>query len=283
MNSKDDHVPEVPLFKENEIYAELAQGKGTSLFLGRYSLPEVFTTMGKRNFFREAKKRKLWPLSFDLDSSEYPLQRLRIFYLEKDPRNLIVDLKIKEGNFRPPAKIEWKFSTADFHFLILEWLTLQNPLLHFSGKWSPLPGQAYPGLNLKKKVLDIFIYLARLMKKDGILAFPAYFHNALLFSRYFYFLNPEKAGEVLAIKESCSRVPFRQLAWIVFDNCLRDKEARVYEWKAEEMIYPLHRELKDYFESKNYKKRLRQTQKRLYFSIDWECFQKKAHFFALKE
>jgi hypothetical protein len=263
-----------PLFEEEEIFSTLEEKRGTSLFLGRYTLNEVKVVLNKKSFFKEARKRKLWPLDFDLDSSEFPLQRLQIFYQEKKPENMIVDLKIKEDVFHPKKKIASYPSLSEYKFLILDWLTLQNPLLEFSQEKSPLPGQKHPGLNLGKKVSDIFVYLARLSRKDGVLAFPNYFHNALLFSRNFYFLNPEKLGEVLAIKASFPEVTFKKLAWIVYLDCMREK-GKKYEWKAEEQIFPLSKTLINYFDSKSYKEKVKESQEQLSFEIDWECYKNK--------
>jgi len=260
---------------EKEVLSNLIGSKGSSLFLGRYTMNEVTAALGRKNFLKEARKRQLWPLEFDLDSSEYPLQRLRIFCESKNPEKLIVDLKIKEGTFLPKKKLASSVPLPEYKFLILEWLTLQNPLLDFSGERTPLPGQKHPGLNLGRKVLDIFIDLARLTGKEGLLAFPAYFHNALLFFRYFHFLNPEKQGEVEAIRNSFPNVSFKQLAWIVYLGCLQDKKGKRYEWKAEEMIYPLKKTLKDYFDSKAYRDKAREQEGKLAFEADWHCFKKK--------
>ncbi len=235
---------------------------------------QVAAALKKRNFFKDAKKRKLWPLEFDLDSTEYPLQRFRIFHEKKKSENMIVDLKIKEGVFRLKKELTLNFPVSEYNFLFLEWLTLQNPLLNFSGEKSPLPGQKRPGLGLGKKVLDIFIHLARITNKDGLIAFPAYFHNALLFSRYLYFVNPVKAGEVQAIRETFPDVPFKQLAWIVHFDCMRDDEGKKYEWKAEEEVYPLNKDLKRYFESKEYRRIVQESKEHLSYQIDWDCFNK---------
>ena len=266
---------ELLVVEEKDIFADLMGDKGSSLLLGKYSIQEVFAVLRKRNFFKDAQNRGLWPLEFDLDSSEYPLQRFRIFYREKKTENLIVDLKIKEAIFRLEKRLADEISVPQFKFLVLDWLTLQNPLLEFSGDLLPLPGQNHPGLKLGKKVLDLFAYMARLDKLDGILAFPAYFHNALLFSRQFSFLNPLKQGEVLAIRKTFRSIPFRQLAWIVHLECLKEKSLGVYSWKAEEQVHPLNKILKDYFDSRAYRKKVKQSQHKSDFSIDWECFHKK--------
>ncbi|NIM91399.1 MAG: hypothetical protein GTO17_10685 [Candidatus Aminicenantes bacterium] len=265
-----------PLFEEEDIFADLAEKKGTSLFLGKYSLNEVFAVLRKRSFLSDARKRKLWPLVFEMDSSEFPLQRFQIFYKEKKPDNAIVDLKIKEGTFQPKKDLVISAFLKQSKFLILDWLTLQNPLQDFTPERPPLPGQKYPGLSLGKKVIDIFIYLARLTRNDGLLAYPAYFHNALLFLRYFNFLNPEKEAEVITIRKSFPEVTFKQLAWIVHLGCLKDQDDKIYAWEAEEQVYPINRTLRSYLDSKDYKKRVKEAQKDIHFRIDWECFERKS-------
>ncbi len=266
---------ESPLVGERDILSNLTEEKATSLFLGRYTMAEVAAVLGKRGFFKEARKRSLWPLTFDLVSSAFPTQRLQIFLEEKQPEKLIVDLKIREGRMIPKdnSLIDPIFLNCDF--LFLEWLTIQNPLRPFSKKRPPLPGQAHPGLGLGRRVVDVFIYLARLTRKDGLLAFPAYFHNALLFSRYFHFISPEKAAEVLAIEKALPDIPFKHLAWIVHLSCLRTAAGETYEWKAEGMVYPLNKALKAFFESKGYKSRLRQGMKGRSFAVDWDGYERK--------
>jgi len=259
------------VINEEEIFSDLTGIKASSLFLGKYSLSEVAAVLEKRNFFREARKRNLWPLDYRLDSSAFPVQRLQIFVKEKSQDNLIVDLKIKVGGLNPGPALEGGEAFKDSSFLVLEWLTLQNPLLGFTSKRPALPGQARPGLSLGKKVMDIFCYLARLMHQDGLMAFPAYFHNALLFSRYFYFVNPKKQAEITAIRKAFSKVPFKQLAWIVYLNSLKEGEM-VYEWKAEEQVFPLSRRLRAYFDSKPYKEKVKLAEKERSFTIDWDRF-----------
>ncbi len=274
-SSRNIFLEDPHLIEEAEIFSELEKKTGTSLFFGKYSLNTVFQVLEKRNFLKEAKKRKLYPLKFDLDSSNFPpLQRFRIFYLTKSPENLIMDLKIRQGPLN--LKIEnIDYPLPKLDFLTLDWLALQNPLKSFSHGEYPFPGQEHPGLKLGKKVLDVFIYLARLNNYDGIFAFPTYFHNALLFSRYFHFLNPEKEGEILAIRKSFRRIPLRKLAWIIHLNCLRNKNGNIYEWKAEEQAFPINKDFKKYFETKSYKGRVKAASDNQSYIFDEECFKKK--------
>lgn len=264
-----------PLIGEEEIFCDLGERRGTTLFLGKFTMNEVFAVMGRKGFYKEARKRRLWPLAFDLNSSEYPLQRFRIFLRENDPDNLIVDLKIREACFRPKEKPAPGFPARTLKGLILEWLTLQNPAAEFEEKQVSLPGQQHPGLGMSKKIMDIFVYLAKVTRSDCILAFPAYYHNGVLFSRYFRFINPEKEGEVQSIRRTFSHMPIRQLAWAVHLNCLRTADGGLYEWKAEEQLFPLAKDLKDHFDSRSYKEAVKRALKKNAFTIDHEAFERK--------
>lgn len=264
----DPFWKDTPLVDEREIFTELAAKGGSSLFLGRYSLNEVVAVLDKKSFLREARKRFLWPLAYELDASEHPLQRLRIYLREPGPDNLIVDVKLKECEFAPAEALPGPPSLPPQKALAFEWLTLQNPLVKFGEPFTPLPGQVRPGLRMRSKVMDLFVYLARLLRKDALLAFPAYYHNAVLFSRYFHFWNPLKEAEVLAVRRAFSHMPFRQLAWAVHLNCLRRADGSVYEWTAEEQVHPLTRPLKERLDSREYRQRVRDAERTFSFTFD---------------
>jgi len=264
------------LLESEDVFADLYEKKGSDLFLGKYTMSAIQAVLEKKSFIKDAKKKKLWPVVFALDSSEFPpLQRFQIFYREKKHQNLVVDLKIKDTIFRPTNRLAEATFYSAFKLLSLEWLTLQNPLLQFSPTRPPLPGQIYPGLKLGRKVLDIFAYLAWINNNDGILAFPCYLHNALLFMRAFRFLRPEKQGEVLTIRRQFRDVPFYKLAWVVYLGCLKYADGQVYEWEAEEQIYPMNKRLKHYFDSREYKDRVKQTVFSQKYTVDWVLFDKK--------
>ncbi len=264
------------LVEQDDLFADVQEKRGSTLFLGKYTMHEAGRVMQKRSFVRDAKKRDLWPIKVVVDSREFPpLQRLQFYTEYEAPENLVVDIKLREGRYLPKSEFPIDIGFSSYLFLVLEWLKLQNPRAQFSEKKRPLPGQSSPGLGLGRKFFDVFEYLARLNKNDGILAFPAYFHNAVKFLRDFYFLNPDKRGEVQAIREGYSDIPFNKLAWIVNLGCLRDQSGVAYEWKAEEMVSPVNKELKAFFESDVYWQRVEEAKSNWKFSIDREDFEAK--------
>ena len=179
-----------PFFiEEEDIFSGLIDKTGSSLFLGKYTQNEVKAILAKKGFYKEAKKKGLWPLILHIAPTERPpVQRFQIFYKSSDPSNMLVDLKIKDGVFFPEDRTALNVPGDGFRFLIMEWLTMQNPLKSFSAGRKPLPGQTHPGLGIGRKAIDLFVYLAQVNRNDGVLAFPAYLHNALIFSSRFFLL-----------------------------------------------------------------------------------------------
>ena len=265
-----------PLIGEGEIFGELAQGRGSSLFLGRFTMAEVQAVLEKKGFLKESRKRGFWPLVFAIDSSAYPLQRFQIFLREKTPAMCMVDLKIREGRFDPQGRSLPGFPVGVLRTLNFEWLTLQNPLSQFAETRGGLPGQMRPGLGMSKRIMDVLIFLGKRIHQDGLLAFPAFYHNAVLFSRYFHFINPDKEGEIQAIRRDFLHLPIKQLAWIIHLNCLRTADGAVYEWRAEEQLLPLRPEIEDYFGSRPYRDRIKEAMRGLRFEVDWERYETKA-------
>jgi hypothetical protein len=257
-----------------DILRGLAGFKGGILFLGRYSVRRSSPSSRRNSLGRRPGAASVARIR--ADSSAYPPAAPDLRRDEK-PDAVIVDLKIRETEFRPrppEPPIPGLPPLRPLQCLALEWLTLQNPLAGFSESRPALPGQAYPGLKLGHKVLDIFVYLARLLHKDALLAFPAYFHNALLFSRYFRFFNPRKEAEVMAIRHAFLHVPFKNLAWAVHLGCLRRSDSSTYEWTSEVQIHPLNRALKGYFDSRAYRDAVKMFSRPDEYTIDWEAFER---------
>ncbi len=105
--------------ERDDIMADLTEKKGSTLFLGRYPMSAVMAALEKKGFFKDAKKKNLWPLMFELDSSEYPpLQRFQIFYAKKETANLVVDLKLREFVTLSAPSRKWREIFRLFHVYV---------------------------------------------------------------------------------------------------------------------------------------------------------------------
>ncbi len=261
MKDKDYDILEI---SEKDIFNQLQYSEGSSLFLNRYTLKEMFLFIERLGLVKKASKLGFKELKIEIEPLDMALQRLTIYDKFKNKDHLIVDLKIKIENFAPTDEMKAFFGEQRLKFLTIEWLTLQNPKARFTEKRKKLPGQKYPGLGIKRELYILFRVLARELEVDGIQAKPQFFHNAMMYKDYFKFLHPEKEGEFRALYEKfIEELGFVNLAWAVYRDCIRyGLFSKTYMWKCDSQIFPIRKRILEYFESENYRKKVEESKKR---------------------
>lgn len=261
-----------PILGKEDIFS--LEERKENLFLGRYTISQVYFILERKGFIDFAKNKGLYPILFDLLWKDAFTQNLRIYFKEKDEDHRIVDLILKEQ----PLSLKFpEGGSKEFQVLFIEWLCIQNPLSTFTKDRPRLPGQLYPGLGLGDRLWSIFDLLVRFLRIDGVVIMPKFLHNAIMYRRLFNFLNPAKEGEIKAILRDIGKYHLAILAWASYHGCIFE-EKKTFEWKAEPQIFPHNRSLKDYFSSEEYKINVRKGMDERKFSLDIECLRKKEPF-----
>ena len=80
---------------------------------------------------------------------------------------------------------------------------------------------------------------------------------------------------MLAVRRTFPEMSIRQLAWAVYLGCVFRADGTAYDWRAEEQVHPLHRGLRDHFESRAYRERGKDAAARVRFSLDADGFARK--------
>jgi len=256
-------------FIEKDIFS--IEDRKENLFLGKYTISQVYYILERKGFIDFAKNKGLYPILFDLYWRDSFTQNLRIYFKEKDENNRIVDLILKE------KCLSFKFSNADskdLKFLFVEWICLQNPTTSFTKDKPRLPGQIHPGLGLGERLWSIFELLVRFLQIDGVMIMPKFLHNAIMYRRLFHFLNPSKEGEVNGILRDLGKYHLAILAWASYHGCIFEGD-KTFEWMAEPQIFPQNRRLKDYFSSSEYRENVKKEMGKRRFFLDLECVKKK--------
>lgn len=235
-----------------EITAELLEKRRVSgeLFAGRFTLREIEIALRELQILDHLEKLGFDPL-VEILPGEFHRWHLRI--LHRASRELLGEIVLRYITLCAPPLLH--FERERYHFLGIEWILLQNPHTSFHGDHPPLPGQRYPGLGIGRKVLCLLERMAQALQSDGILAVPEYYHNAVLYLRTerFFFLSPEKQGEVLALLRDLSSLDLVRSAWAVEGGFVfTHPQRKPYRWKGEEILYPLAEDLKGYFLSSGY-------------------------------
>ena len=83
-----------------------------------------------------------------------------------------------------------EYNGKSYETIAIEWMSLQNPYGEFTKDRPQLPGQQKPGLGVASKAVELLIIMAWRLNLSGLLNTPDHYHNAYLYSRIFYYLNP---------------------------------------------------------------------------------------------
>ena len=225
---------------------------GSDLLLGAYSRKGLEDALRKYGVFADFKKIGYPDIHIDLNTDDRFQHRLRIFQSITNNENPLVDMVLRLRE--PPPELNCP--GLEKNFLSIEWINLQDPHKSYSAGSIPLPGQSYPGLGFGWKVLIILKLMAERLRASGLMNCPEYYHNARLFHRYFYFSDPGKEAELMAIDRDTFPYHFGDVSWAIIHGCVHknfDSQSKTFVWTGTPQILPLSASLKNYFDSRDYK------------------------------
>jgi len=188
------------------------------------------------------------------------------------------EIVLKEGWYTPKRQYLPRQELPPLQLLSIEWILMQ----HVRGRFSPgrqrLPGQNYPGLGVGHQVTELLIWVTNLMRKEGLINVPGYFHNAIFYSKWFKFIDPQTQGAMEAIRrdlaaQGCDLV---HMSFAAYFNCLVDaRRKRQFRWEPQEQVLPLSHTLKAYFADPEYERLCAAHGAELLLTVDWPQLQKK--------
>lgn len=267
-----DFKPENLVFESDLLGSEVfGNQRGGSKFLDLYSEEEITSVIRNSGLGEVLSRTQFsdWYIEFDLSDCfvHYAYMRSRKL-VEKE--KYIGFLICQKGPFKlksetqedtPGQKFVHTKLPKNLNILNIRWFSLQNPYAKFSSKRPRLPGQNYPGTGLARECFKLMLMLANSKKRDGILNVPEHFHNAFLYEN-FMFLNPEDQGNFEKIGMDLAQdIKDRGLAavsWAIYFGFLRCGD-RQFKWGQYEQVYPLSAKLTKYFNSNEYKGKVKKT------------------------
>jgi len=267
------HSPDIEL-NIDELFTSEPESRGTPFFLGYYSPSGIKYALKQYGVFDDLKKRGFENLKIVLNTSDPFQQRLSIFFDKQDRDHLLVELVVRRKEFTLYSDFPSSVNGKNYEFLFVEWLCLQNPLKTFSSKCPVLPGQMYPGLGAGKVAFELLFISAKRLRLAGLLAVPEYYHNAQMYSKKFYFVNPEYEGKRYAIeRDLLINSELSAVSWAIEKNCVREN-GKKFEWFASEVVLPIEDSINKYIHTKEYRKRVEEAMQQYTYSFHSEKWDK---------
>ncbi len=241
---------------DEEVYGQLEKTERTgALFLWRYSHSQLLQMFERFGIL--ARMRALG----------YPSPRLT-FHVEEGLHHLLftaegiedplLDLRLNEESrivSGQPA-----LGSEPMAVLVIQWVSLQNVRGDFTPERPRLPGQKFPGLGVGRRLYRLLWKTAREIGKDALSAYPMYYHNAVYYSGGFSYLNPEKNGELIALRRDLEGVPLDTVSDAINRGQLVEATTgKAVDWNPGEMYAPVSSRLSSYFSSESYRAEVERT------------------------
>jgi len=253
---------------QEELFNDLTTSRGTSRFLGVFSTHGIEFTLRKFVYFDHLNQVGLAEPIINLDTGDSYKHRIQIIHRIGEELLLSGEIIMRRSTFESPPLGDRKYPPADL--LVIEWFLLQNPLKKFYRRRPQLPGQDYPGLGISNIIFEIFYWMAKRLKADGVVLVPNYLHTGIFYGRRFMFINPQKQGTLFAIdKIRTIKYSLNQLSWACAEGQLINKKTdSIFLWKPAPMMLPVSRLAREYFGSELYINKAKTSQNKLDFKIN---------------
>ncbi len=249
------------------------QGQTTEKrFLRTFTADGLFAIMKKVGLIEHLATAGLTDVFTTIDVDSTGVNYLKLYWQEAIPEKILLDLRLSESKFVPDRRF---FTDNDpiltYDMVVIEWLSAQNPLRHFSNDKPQLPGQARPGLGVLRFCFDMMYIVAREVIKDGFLDIPDHFHGAVMYSKKFKFFDPAHEGVLRALMRDLKDYPLYDIAWGIMTGTVIEQYSDAPQpYAPSEQIFYVSERMRTYFRSARYRATFNKYYKRKKFRFDYD-------------
>ncbi|TGN02881.1 histone deacetylase [Leptospira dzoumogneensis] len=213
--------------------------------LTKESVWELFEITG---VLAELKKRGYDSFQLDLSGSDDTYQKLILTYQNE----ILVHLRLSIQ--------EYRIRLNDYFFkekyLVVNWLQTRHPKQVGRDSARLYPGQDVPGLGIFTEMADLIGFLIISLRLNGAVIRPEYFHDAVLFSRKFHFLEADSKALYQALRTAFPKHSIRAISTLLQHGKIVDAKRGVIEWKPIEMIFFLEKSLNFFVFNRKFEKKV---------------------------
>ncbi len=253
---------------DNELLSMNAEKSASLYFLGYYSLPGLELALKKYGVYNDLKKRGFSNFKLTMDTRDPYRQRLALYFEKIQPDHLLMEIVANRKKINMKTPFPSPVNGCSFEVLFIEWLCLQNPGEKFAADRLRLPGQEYPGLGMGDTALELLRLIGKRLKLDGVAYVPEFFHNARMYAKVAYFIDPVYEGKRQAMQRDLLKTAGLAMAsWAVDLNCVYEND-KPFKWFTFEQLWPLNQQLIDYFNHKKYKAIVDKSKNQYHYKIE---------------
>ncbi|HEX9653377.1 MAG TPA: hypothetical protein VGA99_06680 [bacterium] len=257
------------LVDASEIFCQPLNSRVPGCFLGVVAQADLESLLKRRRVLPGLKARGFENLTWQVDTKDPYEHTLRIYCGHTGQDHLLIELVLhKTAVVLSPHNETGRFAGKS-DVLFVEWLQLQNPLRDFDVNRPRLPGQRHPGLGLANEVLDFLVDLCKRCGLSGVVAVPGHFHNAVIFSKSFKYLNTGCEGKLQALQRDLKDYPLAMVSWAIELNCVQNVLSGDYlSWFVDWQVLGTSGNLRKYFAASDYREKVSEVSLENRFQLD---------------
>ncbi|MBP7584369.1 MAG: hypothetical protein KBA61_10070 [Spirochaetes bacterium] len=224
------------------------------LFLGVYNEGAIRKLFADIGLVAHLEKKGFRDTLIDVTRDDDGVSRLCVYHGRKDPRRLLIDMKVSETMFTPFKKycVQDHRTPCTFHLVMIEWLESSHPGEKFTRVHPQLPGQRNPGLGVLKYMRDFLGAMARDIAHDGFMNIPDHVHTALMYADSFMFVNPRQEGFIRALLRDLKDARLDDITWGFATGTVVDAAGAPHVYQPSEQVYPVKEKLARHFRERHY-------------------------------
>lgn len=210
---------------------------------GRIGLDKFLHDLEQMGLLERLRQRGYQSFRPVLEKADLFSERLKLFgkHVDYHQELRLMDVKSHRASLESP----WK---ERYRSLGWDWVEMQDPTAQPSIYRPTLPGQKHPGLGMFRSLTRLMLGYVEHLGLQALSAIPMYFHNAVLYSETFWFLDATVQGRFQAMCRDLLHNGLACASWWVdrHEIELIDRssgEIMAYEWPAAVIVRPLCEEL----------------------------------------
>lgn len=228
--SSFSYIPENFELNLGDISTEFSSVReGNKLFFGRFHKEEIQDLLEESGIWTILSRRGYVGTILEIVVLSYLDNRI---YIKNNKGEILIHMRLKVDDYY------FKKVNQTMKLVFIDWLLTQNINFKNSKHKDLFKGQDFPGLNIFKEITYFIKILSDKLGSHGVYNVPEYFHDAILFHKYFKYVDPQVEGEFISIINSFNKKNLRSISEAIHNERLIIKKSNeIYKWKHDEMIY----------------------------------------------
>ena len=227
--------------------------KSRGLWLGKFTPEQLIADLESHGIFEHLNKRGYTNIQPQIECEGFESALLITGdHASKTEPQLLVEVHARLTN----SKILSQLDDEAYSSVIFDWVLFQDPCAEFDPEHPRLPGQSYPGLDIFKLGSKLMLEHVDQLNVELVINHPQHFHNAVIYSPPYRFIDPLSEGHFLALKRDLLLShTLAEASQALDDGKVIDQAGTPVVWKQNAQVWPRDKRMEGKLFGEDYQQR----------------------------